>query len=175
MSRFDLNAWVATQQGKYRCHCGCGGLIEIKRHHHARRIPRYINGHISRVRNSMAGRAGSLNPNFRGGRYIDPQGYVLVLNPDRMERNGSKYVFEHRLVMERALGRKLFADEHVHHRNHDRTDNRIENLELLSAEEHAALHQHELRQRLGEARYLETRRRISRYEPYKEMLRCLVS
>ena len=39
---------------------------------------------------------------------------------------------EHREVMERRIGRKLHGDETVHHKNGDRSDNRLENLELWS-------------------------------------------
>lgn len=42
----------------------------------------------------------------------------------------------HRHIMEQHLGRVLLRSEHVHHRNGDRYDNRIENLQVLSAKEH---------------------------------------
>jgi hypothetical protein len=46
--------------------------------------------------------------------------------------NGDAWVAEHRLVMAQHLGRPLFPDEQVHHRNGERLDNRLSNLELWS-------------------------------------------
>lgn len=46
----------------------------------------------------------------------------------------------HRKVMENVIGRKLKKEEHIHHINKNHKDNRIENLMIVSAEEHREIH-----------------------------------
>ena len=57
--------------------------------------------------------------------------------------NKDGYVMEHILIMEDAMGRYITRDEVVHHKNHKRDDNRIENLELMTFNAHASLHMKE--------------------------------
>ncbi len=91
------------------------------------------------------GAPGDRNGSWRGGRKIDADGYVLLLIPGHPHSNAKGYVREHRLVVEKALGRYLAPTEVVHHKNGDRSDNRPENLERFASNgEHLA---HELRGR----------------------------
>ena len=46
----------------------------------------------------------------------------------------------HRLIMEHHIGRKLKSNEHIHHINNNKLDNRIENLQIVSPSEHIRIH-----------------------------------
>ena len=70
-----------------------------------------------------------------GGRFVAATGYVYLWLTDDDGRRRS--FAEHRVVMERHIGRKLHKGETVHHKNGDRQDNRIENLELWASYHHS--------------------------------------
>ena len=75
-------------------------------------------------------RGGENHHGWKGGRSKRPDGYVYVLVPNHPQTK-RKYILEHRLVMEKHIGRYLERWEIVHHRNGIRDDNRIENLEIV--------------------------------------------
>ena len=80
--------------------------------------------------NSKRGRPGESNPNWKGGIKKGPADYL------REYVQGRGHLLQHRLVMERALGRQLLRGEIVHHKNGDKKDNRLKNLELCLKNHH---------------------------------------
>lgn len=61
-------------------------------------------------------------------------GYIRLTRGENCRRN------QHVVIMEEHIGRKLHADEVVHHRNGNKQDNRISNLQLMTRAEHSKLH-----------------------------------
>lgn len=98
----------------------------------------------------------------RGTDKIDMNGYVKLRLPDHPCADKQGRVYEHRLVMEILLGRRLYDNENVHHRNGVRNDNRPENLELWTTHQPAG---QRVTDKLKWAREI-----IALYEPIEDKL-----
>lgn len=96
-----------------------------------------------RCKNCTGKGQGKNHPNWKSGRYKNHNGYILVLVDFNSSfapmRNYWGYIREHRLVMAQHLGRCLKSWELVHHKNHIKDDNRIENLELMKTPDHLVM------------------------------------
>lgn len=78
--------------------------------------------------------SGAKNSAWKGGRLLRNDGYVLLWRPD------GRHVLEHRVVMASALGRPLTTREVVHHRDGNKSNNALENLELTNPVDHGRTH-----------------------------------
>lgn len=109
--------------------------------------------HRDKVIQTLNHSHGEANNYWRGGKSVR-EGYVLI-------RVGRKYIKEHRLVMEKYLGRKLSEEEIIHHRNENKQDNRVENLELTNHVDHGKEHwkdEEKRKQRSEKTRTLRSKR-----------------
>jgi len=83
---------------------------------------------------------GEKNKNWKGGK-MESRGYILIRTPKHPFATKDGYVPEQRLIMEGCIGRYINPKkEIVHHINKNTRDNSIENLQLLSWQEHSFLH-----------------------------------
>ena len=89
--------------------------------------------------NKRIAKLGENNPRWKGGLSYLRSGRVKVYSPAHPCAN-KNYVLRSHLVVEKHLGRYLVNGEVVHHLNHDCTDDRIENLQVMSWSEHSRLH-----------------------------------
>lgn len=96
---------------------------------------------------------GENNPNYgnrrekcaawKGGKRLSNYGYVLLFEPEHPNARSDGYVLEHRFVMSEHLGRPLKDDEVIHHKDGNKQNNDIKNLEIISLSDHTRLHNYE--------------------------------
>lgn len=98
--------------------------------------------------------------------WVDARGYRWIYVTEDGERRARR---EHRVLMERRLGRLLLAGEDVHHVNGDRTDNRVENLRLLAHGEHSTLHNLSREYKRGYTLDLSDEERAARAERMRQL------
>lgn len=82
---------------------------------------------------------GKNNPSWNGGEYINNKGYVKVLAPNHPFADEHGHVLKHRLVMEQYLGKYLKPEEHIHHKDGNKLNNDISNLELINRSKHSKI------------------------------------
>lgn len=99
-------------------------------------IHKKVNNALQEWKDKNGGSFGNKHPNWQGGRYKNKYGYILVYNPEHPNCNNGGYVREHRLVMEKKIGRYLEKLEIIHHKNGIKDDNRIENLMIVIRKNH---------------------------------------
>jgi len=134
----ERRARLTTLNPSGLCECGCGQLTPLakkdstKRGYRAGEHLRFFPGH------QVA--SGPSNHKWKGGRWVHRSGYVMASAPDHPGADRDGYVLEHRLVVERHLGRRLERSEHVHHINGIKDDNRLSNLVVLTKRDHHQLH-----------------------------------
>lgn len=159
------------EAAKY-CSKGCVGLSQIaKRPINCRTCGSEYLAHLSEPNREYCSRACWIEGQYvrpldrtHNGKpaVIDNMGYVRIYEPGHPRATKSGWVFEHRVVVEQLIGRYLARDEQVHHINHIRHDNRIENLTRMSHSEHSRITGSENASALRDA--IALRQRLHEYE-----------
>jgi hypothetical protein len=90
------------------------------------------------VKDRLRAQVGVKSPLWRGGITKSAQGYLTFTSSPSNGENAGRTV--HRVIGEWVAGRSLKSCEHVHHKDGDKLNNHPDNLQILSASEHAQLH-----------------------------------
>ncbi len=104
------------------CMCGCGNKATDYKY----KKREFISGHNRKFTTLN-------NPMYQGLRYVAGNGYVLVKCEDHPRTDQHGYVYEHILVAEVELGRRITRQDSIHHKNSNKTDNRPSNLMVFDS------------------------------------------
>ena len=114
-------------------HCiSCGAPFLAKGWSPKRYCGRSCSGKVNNAKRTV-GFSGADNPRYNGG-LSTSEGRTVIVCRDY------SWIFYYRGVMEAHLRRPLRVDEIIHHINGDKTDDRLENLQLTTRAEHPTLH-----------------------------------
>lgn len=136
---YRLNVKYSKEQQKNSKYCSvkCAANDRPERtEEHSRKISKALSGRKlsvdHREKLKASAKRGKEHYRWKGGLHLDKNdGYLRICKTK---------IRVHRKVMTEFLGRKLKKNEIVHHKNGDKLDNRIDNLELLTRSEHCKLH-----------------------------------
>lgn len=148
-------------EGWYNCTCPvCGKKFHLKPSHISKHKNHYCSKrcfydakkeYMKGSGNHQYGLKGDKNASWKTDRKLSRYGYIQVRCLNHPFRDKADMIFEHRLVAEKYLlndensvivdgKRYLKKSYQVHHKNFDRTDNRVENLQVMTGKEHRRLH-----------------------------------
>lgn len=115
---------------------------KLKSEEHKKKLSESMMGHLGWNKGKKYPQTtGDKHYRWKGEKTQTSNGYILIYKPDHPFHSKTKYVYEHRLMMEEKLGRYLEHEEQVHHINEIKNDNRIENLYLCNNySDHTKLH-----------------------------------
>lgn len=134
-SKACYDAWQRRNRVERTCEV-CGKTFDRPPSFETRQVARFCSRTCeaaSRIKNPL-----SRTHNGRPA-VVDSSGYVRVYEPDHPMAYKGGWMAEHRLVAERELGRSLTPEEHVHHVNGEKTDNRPDNLVVMGHGEHSTI------------------------------------